>query len=402
MTSDRVLSPAIAALFLSAFAVGTSELLIVGLLPTLAADLNVSIPETGHLITAYALGVAIGGPILALTTTSIPRKRLLLFLMATFVAGQFLCALAPSYLLLMLGRLVTAASHGLFFGVALVIATNLVAEGRRGTVIALVSAGVTVASLVGAPLGTAIGNAVGWRWAFIVTGVLGMIAALVLVAFVPRADQPSVQAPRLSDQFAPLGRQAVFLSFVIIAIAVAGYLAVFSYLVPLLTSVTGVPLNAIPLMLAALGVGALIGNILGGRLGDWKPLPTVMGSLIGTGAAYVLMAQFAGSTVIMAVLLFLWALIGWTFVAPVQARILKWSSDAPDFVATLISSAFNLGIAAGAWIGATALTQGWSYAQLPWIGLAAVSLALMIAVASFAMERKISLPGRPAAEAARP
>lgn len=391
MTSERVLSPAITALFLAAFAVGTSELLIVGLLPTLAADLKVTIPETGHLITAYALGVAVGGPVLALTTTGIERRRLLLILMATFVAGQFVCALAPGYIVLLLGRLVTAASHGLFFGVALVIATSLVAEDRRGTVISIVSAGVTVANLAGAPLGTAIGNAVGWRWAFLAVGVLGVVAALVLFALVPRHAKPAAQAPALRDQFAPLGRQAVFLSFAMIAIGVAGYLAVFSYLVPLLTSVTGVPLNVVPLMLAALGVGALIGNIVGGRLGDWKPLPTIIGSLLGTGAAYIAMAQLAGNAVVMTALVFLWALIGWTFVAPVQARILKGSSDAPDFVATLISSAFNVGIAAGAWVGATALTGGWSYAQLPWIGLAAVLIALIIAAISFALDRKVGL-----------
>lgn len=390
----RVISPAIAALFLAAFAVGTSELLIVGLLPTLASDLGVSIPQTGNLIGAYALGVAIGGPLLALATTSARRRPLIFVLMAIFIAGQFLCAFAPNYWLLMLGRVVTAMSHGLFFGVALVIATSLVPANRTGTVISFISAGVTVANLVGAPLGTAIGNAVGWRWAFVTTGALGLIAASVLFALITRgAGDASGTRMRLRDQFAPLGRQAVILSFATIAIAVAGYLAVFSFLVPLLTTVTSVPLVAVPLLLAALGVGAFFGNILGGRLGDWNPILTVSGSLLGTAAIYLVMPVVAGSIPLMAILLFVWALIGWTFVAPVQARILKWSSDAPNFVATLISSAFNVGIAAGAWIGAGALTQGWSYAQLPWLGFAAALTALLVTGLSFALERS----GRPVA-----
>jgi DHA1 family inner membrane transport protein len=186
------------------------------------------------------------------------------------------------------------------------------------------------------------------------------------------------------------------LSFATITIAVSGYLVVFTYLVPLLTDVSGVPLELVPLVLVALGAGAFIGNIVGGRIGDWKPLVAVVIALAGGGCIYLLMPHVAGSAWLMTATLFAWAVISWMFVAPVQARILKFASDAPNFVATLISTAFNLGIALGAWLGGAALTQGLAYTQLPLISVGAVACALAIILLSFALERR----GRPLAATA--
>ena len=378
-------SRAIVALALTAFAVGTSELVIAGLLPTLATDLEVDIPTAGGLITTYALGVAIGGPILALLTTSVQRKRLILILVGVFIVGQVLCAIAPNYWSLLIGRLVSSSSHGLFFGVANVIAINLVAENRRGSAIAAIAGGVTIANLLGAPLGTAIGNAIGWRLVFVIIAALSVAAVVTMAVLLPRQENDA-KPSRIVDDLAPLGRQGVYMSFVMIAAAVAGYFVLFSYLAPLLINVTKVSLSHVPIVLFVAGVGGAIGTFLGGRLGDWKPMPSLVASFALTAICYVLITVALHDAVFLSVVLFALTIIAWAFVAPVQTRIFKWASDAPNFISTLTGTAFNVGIAAGAFLGGLALTQGWGYERLPWISAACVLIALFAALVSWSIE----------------
>jgi MFS transporter, DHA1 family, inner membrane transport protein len=235
------------ALFLAAFAVGTTELIISGILPSLAADLAVDIPTAGLLISGYAIGVAIGGPILSLATTALPRRPLLLGLMVVFVLGNVLCALSSSYWLLMAARLVIACSHGLFFGVAMIIAGQLVPKERQGSAISFVIAGITIASVLGVPIGTAIGNAYGWRATFWAISAVGVGATVALALLIPTTKlQEREYRPNLRAEIRAIGRQSVFLSYAIIALYMTATLAVLAYSVPMLTTVTGFSTAAIP------------------------------------------------------------------------------------------------------------------------------------------------------------
>ena len=377
------------ALFLAAFAVGTNELIIAGLLPALARDLEVSIPTAGLLISGYAICVAVGGPILAIFTNRLPRKPLLIGLMAIFVAGNVLCAFATSYWFLMAARLVISCSHGLFFGVAMIIATELVPTHRRSTAVALVVAGFTVASVLGAPIGTAIGNAFGWRASFWAIASVGVVVTLAIAALVPspRAGE-KLPETSLASQVRAASRQPVLLAYLMIALVMTGELAVFSYIVPILTTVTGLSIVVVPWILFASGLGGIIGNLVGGRLGDWKPMPALIAIFVVGIAIYLVLLAALRQPVAMTVVVFLWSAVGLSFAAPVQSRILKWSSDAPNLASTLISTAFNIGIAAGAWLGGLALNGGWSYADLPWIGVLFGTAALAVAIVSFVLEKR--------------
>jgi DHA1 family inner membrane transport protein len=240
------------ALFLAAFAVGTTELIISGILPSLAADLSVDIPTAGLLISGYAIAVAIGGPILSLATTGLPRRRLLLVLMVVFVAGNVLCALSTSYWLLMGARLVIACSHGLFFGVAMIIAGQLVPKERQGSAISFVIAGITIASVLGVPIGTAIGNAYGWRATFWAISAVGVAATVALAALIPITKVHERQhRANLSAEIQAVSHQAVFLSYAVIALYMTAILAVLAYVVPMLTTVTGFSTSAVPWLLFA-------------------------------------------------------------------------------------------------------------------------------------------------------
>jgi MFS transporter, DHA1 family, inner membrane transport protein len=378
----------VSALFLSTFAVGTSELIVAGLLPALAADLSVDIPTTGLLITGYALGVAIASPLLALVTTGLPRRLLLMAIMVVFVVGTGLCAVSTTYWMLLGSRLVVACCHGLFFGVAMVVATRLAPADRQTTAVSLIVAGVTLSAVLGVPLGTAIGNAFGWRAAFWVIAVAGTLSGVALLLLIPRTPDP----PRGVDDFAAELRAAtrpiVLMCYGIIVLFMIGVFAFFAYLVPLLTTVSGVPIQYVPWVQFGMGFAGVFGNLVGGRLGDWKSTPTMIGILalfIVFTVSVGLVASQTWATVAM-----LWAawLVGFGFPAPVQGRILREARDAPNFASTLLSTAFNIGIAGGAAVGGAAIAVGWGYATLPLIGAAFLTLALAGTLALAAYERR--------------
>ncbi len=378
------------ALFIAAFAVGTTELVIAGLLPALAADLRVDIPTAGLLISGYAIGVAIGGPVLAIATSRLPRRPLLLAMMVVFIAGNILCALATSYWLLMGARLVVACSHGLFFGVALIIATGLVPKERQATAVSLVVAGITMANVLGAPIGTAIGNAFGWRTTFWVIAGVGVFAAAALVILVPRAPKGAPQqSSGIAAELRAVAHPNVLWSYAMIALAMAAVFAPLTYIVPIFTEITGVSISVVPWLLFISGVGGILGNLIGGRLGDWKPMLALVGVFALELALYLTALVAVYDAIAMTVVFFLWSLVGFSFAAPVQARILTAAREAPNLASTLISTAFNIGIAAGAWFGGLALKAQWSYAQLPWISAFFVAMALGIALFSWTRDRRL-------------
>lgn len=379
---------ALFSLFLAAFCIGTTEFIVAGILPNIAGDLGVDIPTAGYLISGYAIGVAVGGPIVALVTGGFERRATLLVLLTVFVAGNAFCALAPSYGWLMTARVVLSISHGAYFGIALVVAASLVPEEKHASAVALVIAGITVANIFGVPAGTWIGNAWGWRATFWAIAILGGVALAALALWVPRSQASHGGLAGIGHQFRMLGRQEVYLSYAMIFCTTVGFFASFSYIAPMLLYTTGVSVAALPWVLSLLGVGALIG-ITGGGRGARR---SIMGVAIVVFAALIalnaLLVAVLGYTLPAIVVLFLWAMGNFAFSAPLQSRILKGAHEAPNLAASLISSAFNIGISAGAAIGAVSLTAGLSYSQLPLIGVAAGVPTLGIAVAAHLIDRR--------------
>lgn len=377
------------ALLIAVFAVCTSELIITGLLPALATDLGVDIPTAGLLITGYAAGVAVAGPLLALVTAAVPRKGLLLAIMAVFVAGNVFCALAGSYGMLLAARLVLSAGHGLFFGVTMVIAVKLAPAGRQATAISVVTAGVNMATIIGVPLGTAIGNAFGWRMPFWIIVAAGIAATLILVALIPVSPKEARSSSNFRAELAAAIRPVVLFSFATIVLALIAFFSLLSYLVPLLTDVSGVPLSLVPWVLFAIGVAGFFGNLLGGRLGDWNPTLTVTGSMATNTALLLGVWQFASNSVVVVILLCLIWLVGFMFLAPVQSRVLREVSDAPNFASTLLSTSFQVGIAIGAALGGAVIAAGWGYGQLPLVSAVFLGLSLLVTVGLMAYDRRL-------------
>ena len=338
--------------------------------------------------------MAIGGPILALGTTRIPRRGLLLAMMLVFIAGNVLCALATSYWLLMGARLVISASHGVFFGVALVIATRLVSRGRQASAVSFVVAGITFANVIGLPVGTAIGNAFGWRASFWAIAAVGVVAAIALAALIPAVPRASgSHTPTLAAEIRAVLHQPVLTSYAMIALGMTAFFLFYTFIVPLLTGVTGLATAAVPVLLFVSGLGGIAGNLAGGRLGDWKQMPVVTAIIAVQLVIYLAMLIAEYDPVAMTAVFFLGSMVGFSFSAPVQARILSAAHDAPTLVSTLISTAYNIGIAAGAWLGGVALNAGWHYAQLPAFSAGLLAVSLAVALLSWAADRRAAAGG---------
>jgi DHA1 family inner membrane transport protein len=376
------------ALFLAAFGIGTAEFVIAGLLPDVSTDLGVSIPTAGFLISAYALGVAAGGPIVTLALARVSRKAALLGLVGVFTAGQVLCAIAPDYWLLLGARMLVSIGHGAYFGVAAITATRIVGPDKAGRAIALLLAGITVANIIGVPAGTAIGNALGWRATFWAVGVLGLIALCAVALFVPASKPETRAAASLGNEIRVLGRPAIWMTFLVIIVAMVGQFSLFSYIAPFLTDVTKVPLEYVPWLLLLFGVGSTVGVLVGGRLADWKLMPSLIGMLLAVAATYAVLWAFGGNTIVVGIAILAWAGLSFGFGAPAQTRILKTAADAPNLASPLVPTAFNIGIALGAWAGGSAIDAGWGYASLPAIGVVVSVAAAGLAAVSWGMDRR--------------
>lgn len=376
------------ALFLAAFSIGTGEFVIAGLLPDVSADLDVSIPTAGFLITAYAVGVAVGGPVITLLASRLSRKVTVLSLVAAFTFGQALCALAPNYPLLMVARILVSIGHGAFFGVAAIIATRLVPKEKAGSAMALLLAGVTVANILGVPGGTAIGNALGWRSTFWVVGLLGLLGFAAIFFLVPKDVPEERHSASMADEFKVLARPAIFMSLAVIIIAMIGQFAVFTYIAPYLITVSHVPPDLVPWLLVLFGVGSTAGALIGGRLADWKLMPSLIGILSALALTYAVMALSSANAIAMGISILIWAALSFGFGAPIQTRVMRAAADAPNLASPLLPTAFNIGIALGASTGAAALEHGWGYVSLPWIGCAVTLAAMGLAVLSWSAERR--------------
>ncbi len=379
----------IAGLLAITFTICTAELVISGMLPTLAADLGVDIPTAGLLITGYAIGVAIAGPLLALATGHVPRKTLLLAILAVFIVGNLLCAIAPNYWMLLAARILMSACHGLFFGVAMVLATRLAPEDRKATAVSLVVAGVTVAIIVGVPLGTAIGNAFGWRTTFWVTAAAGALASLIVAWLIPAATDKDPEPPHdLKAELRAAMRPVVLLCYFNFAVPLVAFFAMLSYIVPFLMEEGGVSLGTIPYVLFATGVASFLGTLLGGRLADRSPGRTLIGVTAICTVLLLLIWAFAANAWASIILLCLLWMVAFAYPPPLQSRAIKEAGEAAGLTATLMNTASQIGIAGGAAFGAFIIASGWGYAQIPLLSAIFFALGLAGVLVLVSLDRR--------------
>ncbi|WP_052424061.1 MFS transporter [Nonomuraea candida] len=378
----------LACLCLSVFVVGTAEFLVAGLLPQIGADLRVSVPVAGQAVTAYALGAVIAGPLVAMGTARLPRKGLMLALMAIFVAGCAISALAPSYPVLLAGRVISSIGHATFFAATLIVATTVVSAGRAGTAIAAVTSGLTVANLLGVPLGAALGQDMSWRLPFAALAALGLACLALLALTMPRTP---AQPAGVAAEIAVLTRRPVLLAIATTAVGFAGVGVVFTYVAPMLTEVSGFAPSTVSLLLVAYGVGSLLGNLVTGRLADRALGATLRG-------------VFACLTVLLAMLPLAvvhrpWAaaavlglgLLTTATVAPLQTLILRHAGAAPTLAVTVNVSAFLLAHAVGSVLGAGVVTV----AGLRWTGLAGAVLSAAGLLLSYLAAPRDAAAARP-------
>lgn len=381
------------ALALGGFSIGTTEFATMGLLPLIATDLDVSIPTAGHVITAYALGVVIGAPLLTAAAARLDRRVLLLLLMSAFVVGNVLSALAPTAGWLVVARFVAGLPHGAFFGVGAVMGAHVAGPGRRGQAVATMMAGLTVANVVGVPLSTVLGQVLGWRAAFVGVGLLGLVTLVALLRWIPSLavrDGASVRSELGALRNAPL-----WVACAAGAVGFGGMFAVYSYVSPLLTEVTGIAAAFVPIVLALFGVGMTAGTLLGGRLVDRSVARSVLLGFASTIVVLVLIAVL-GHWLVPAVL----AIVGLGVASQIlglalQSWLMDLSPQAPSLGAALCHSALNAGNAAGAWSGGLVIAAGFGYLAPAWVGAgwAAVGLAVAAVALSTARRRAGALAG---------
>lgn len=388
---------ALFALTISAFAIGTTEFVIVGLIPTIAADLNVSLPSAGLLVSLYALGVAIGAPVLTALTGRLPRKLLLLSLMALFTLGNLLAWKAPGYESLVLARVLTGLAHGVFFSIGSTIATGLVPREKAASAIAIMFTGLTVALVTGVPLGTFIGQHFGWRETFLAVSALGMVAFVGSLLFVPRAIAHTPPASLL-QQARVLAEPRLLLVYAKTAIGYGGSFIPFTFLAPILQDVSGFDAGAVGLVMLVYGVSVAAGNIWGGRLADRHgPIPAL--KLVFLLLAVVLFALTftAPHRWLVVATVLAWGAVAFGNVPGLQVYVVKqaerFTPDAVDVASGLNIAAFNLGIAGAAWAGGLIVTH-LGLMQTPWIGALVVLVALALTELSGRLDRAAGFDAR--------
>ncbi|MFF3722893.1 MFS transporter [Streptomyces erythrochromogenes] len=381
------------ALAVGAFGIGTTEFVIVGLLPEVGDDLSVSIPSAGMLVTGYALGVVVGAPLMTAAGARLPRKTMLVVLMAIFIAGNLLCALAGDYAALMGGRLIAALTHGAFFGIGSVVAADLVAPDRRASAIALMFTGLTLANVLGVPLGTFLGQEFGWRSTFWAVTGIGIVGLLALITLVPA--QPAPQSGALRGELAVFRRPQVWLALTTTVLGFGGVFASFTYLAPMMTELAGFSDGAVAWLLVLFGVGLCVGNVLGGRAADRSLMPSLYLILGGLCLVLVVFTFTARAALPAAVTLAAFGAIGFATVPPLQARVMQQAAGAPALASAANIAAFNLGNALGAWLGGLAVAHGLGWTSPTWIGAGLAAAGLGTAALSGHLDRRSGRGPRP-------
>ncbi|GAA2438369.1 MFS transporter [Actinomadura vinacea] len=376
--------PALLALALGAFGIGTTEFVIAGLLPELAADFGTSIPAAGLLVSGYALGVVVGAPLVTAAGARLPRKTMLVGLMALFVAAHILSALAPSYGTLMTGRIVASFAHGAYIGLGAVVAADLVRPDRRAGAIALMFMGLSLSNVLGVPLGTFVGQNLGWRATFWVVAGIGVVALIGIAALVPRGDRPRTG---LRHELAAFRSRQVWLALAMTAVGWAPVLAVVTYVAPLLTEVTGYSAGAVPFVMVLLGVGMLAGGPLGGRYADRALMPSVYALLAAIIAVSAVLVAAAHHKIAVVVALTVFGVVASAAIPPLQTRVLDKATGAQALASAANVAAFNLGNSVGPFLAGLAISAGLGFTSPLWVAALLGAAGLAVALLSGALDR---------------
>ncbi|WP_326760961.1 MFS transporter [Streptomyces phaeochromogenes] len=378
---------ALLALAVGAFGIGTTEFVMMGLLPDVADDLGISIPSAGHLVSAYAIGVVIGAPLLAAVTARMSRRKVLIGLMVLFVVGNMLSAFAPDHHSLLAARFLSGLPHGAFFGVGAVVATGLVPAERKARAVSMMFLGLTVANIAGVPAATLVGQNLGWRATFLGVSVIGLVAIASLALVLPR-DDSHAPAAGLRGELAALKSLPVWLA---LGTTVAGFGALFSaysYITPMLTDSAGYADSSVTLLLALFGVGATIGNLLGGRLADRSMRGTLFGGLVSLVAVLALFPVLMGTAWSAALAVVLLGMAAFVTSSPLLLMVMEKASSAPSLASSANQAAFNLANAGGAWIGGLTLAAGFGTTSPALAGAGLAVLGLGVAVVAYAVDRR--------------
>lgn len=370
-------SLALFALAVGAFAIGTTEFSPMGLLPVIAEGVQVSIPTAGMLVSAYAIGVMLGAPVMTLLFSRWGRRKALVALMLIFTVGNLLSALAPGYTSLLLSRLITSLNHGAFFGIGAVVAASVVPKDKQASAIAAMFMGLTVANIGGVPVATWVGQQLGWRLAFGGTAVLGLITMAALWLALPPGE--AGPRPNVRRELAVLVQPSVLLAMGTTVLGSGAMFALYTYVAPVLTELTQASPGFVALALVLIGVGFTLGNSLGGRLADWSL----------DGATLLILATLALTMAVLPLLLMtqlgaaiglvVWGAAAFGIVPPVQMRVMQAAAQAPSLASSVNVGAFNLGNALGAALGGLVISLGWGYAAVPWVGAALAASGLGLA-----------------------
>lgn len=376
---------ALTALVLGGIGLGTTEFVTMGLLPEIAEGIGTSIPSAGHTISAYAMGVVVGAPAIAILANRMPRREMLVGLMLVFAAGNALSAISSGYELLMLARFVCGIPHGAFFGIASIIAFDVVAPGRGGWAVSRVMLGIPVANLAGVPLATWLGQQAGWRSAYWLVAAIGVLTAVLVATVVPY--QPGDKEARIRSELAAFRDSQVWLTLLVGAVGFGGVFAMYSYISPILRNQTGLPADAVPIYLFIYGAGSLLGTIIAGRLVDRSVLRTLVWSAIATGLTLAAFAWAASWAIPAAIVLTLICISVSAFVLALQLRLMEVAGRARTLGAAGNHAALNMANALGAWLGGLVIAAGWGWRAPSLVG-AGLSLAgLLILLLSLRVHR---------------
>ncbi|MFB8273666.1 MFS transporter [Streptomyces sp. NPDC055955] len=357
------------------FLMGTTEFVVAGLLPEMAGDLHVSVSRAGLLITAFAIGMIVGGPGMALTTLRLPQRRTMVLALAVFALGHVVAALSNSFTVLLIARVVTALATGAFWAVGFVIATAAAGPGNSTRAVSVMMGGLTLANVVGVPIGSLAGQFTGWRGPFWALAVLSGLAAVFVGRFIPTVERRAGVSVRAEVRALRQGRLRLALAAAVLIMG--GVLATYTYIAPLLTDRAGVAESAVPLVLIAFGVGALGGNAIGGRLGESHPMATTITAAAATALTLFLLIPLSDSPVAAIALVFLMALTGFTVNPVVTSLAVRFAGDAPTLTSALTTSAYNTGIAAGSALAGTALNSSLGLTGPVLVGTVSAALTLL-------------------------
>jgi len=366
------------ALAVGAFAIGTTEFSPMGFLPEIARDLEISIPRAGMLISAYALGVMLGAPLMTLWLSRYSKRKSLILLMAIFTIGNILATLAPNYLGLMGARIITSLNHGAFFGIGSVVAASVVPKDKQASAVAMMFMGLTIANIGGVPLATWIGQHIGWRMAFLGISLLGVLTMFSLWKALPEGQ--SSQKPDVRQELQVLTRLPVVLALLTTVMSAGAMFALYTYIAPSLQSFTQASPALITLMLVLIGVGFSIGNHLGGKFADLSLNKTLIGFLILLMLMMLLFPILASTALGAGLALIIWGAAAFAVVPPLQMRVMSVAYDAPGLASSVNIGAFNLGNALGAIAGASVLNLGLSYSAVSFTGAGLSAVALLLVV----------------------